>query len=260
MNLSKLLITVCVLGLLATGRAAAQDDPVRLQRKARPPEPPPAKTDKDKAKDATKEKDKTPDAKPTPKDDLKTEDPEELERQAQEIINKLTKEFRTVEDRLQKKDPGDNTQKVQKDILGDLDDLIEQTRKQEEQMQQQQQQGSSSMTRRQRMMMSQQQRRQRGQQAQRQGQRQQRGQQLTRQQQQPDMQQPNGNPQGERDRNDSGALKTADLYKDIWGHLPETLRQEMSQYTREQFMAKYNDLLKQYFATIAEKGRKQQDK
>ena len=53
--------------------------------------------------------------------------------------------------------------------------------------------------------------------------------------------------------------KIADLYKDIWGHLPETLRQEMNQYSREQFMAKYNDLLKQYYATIAEKGRKKSD-
>ena len=56
------------------------------------------------------------------------------------------------------------------------------------------------------------------------------------------------------------ALKTAEMYKDIWGHLPESMRQEMSQYTREQFMAKYNDLLKQYYATIAEKGRKQSDR
>ena len=51
------------------------------------------------------------------------------------------------------------------------------------------------------------------------------------------------------------AAKVADLYKDVWGHLPETLRQEMDQYSREEFMAKYGDLLKQYYATIAEKGR-----
>src|SRR5205085_10127762 len=56
-----------------------------------------------------------------------------------------------------------------------------------------------------------------------------------------------------------GMSKIADLYKDIWGHLPETLRQEMNQYSREQFMAKYNDLLKQYYSTIAEKGRQKKD-
>ena len=53
--------------------------------------------------------------------------------------------------------------------------------------------------------------------------------------------------------------KIADLYKDVWGHLPETLRQEMDQYSREQFMAKYADLLKQYYATIAEKGRQKSE-
>jgi hypothetical protein len=53
--------------------------------------------------------------------------------------------------------------------------------------------------------------------------------------------------------------KLADVYKDVWGHLPETLRQEMDQYSREQFMAKYNELLKQYYATIAEKGRRKSE-
>src|SRR5262249_14689287 len=57
-------------------------------------------------------------------------------------------------------------------------------------------------------------------------------------------------------RQADGMNKIADLYKDVWGHLPETLRQEMDQYAREKFMAKYNDLLKQYYATIAAKGHR----
>ena len=49
--------------------------------------------------------------------------------------------------------------------------------------------------------------------------------------------------------------RLADLYKDIWGHLPETMRAEMNAYaSREEFMTKYRDLLKQYYTTIAEKG------
>lgn len=63
------------------------------------------------------------------------------------------------------------------------------------------------------------------------------------------------NPRGGKTSSE-GMSKIADLYKDVWGHLPETLRQEMDQYSREQFMAKYGDLLKQYYATIAEKGRR----
>ena len=83
-------------------------------------------------------------AKADPKDELKTEDPDELEREVQETINRLSKNFRTVEDKLQKKDPGDGTQRVQKDIIKDLDELIDQTKKQEEQMQKEQSQEANN--------------------------------------------------------------------------------------------------------------------
>ncbi len=53
--------------------------------------------------------------------------------------------------------------------------------------------------------------------------------------------------------------RPADRYKDIWGHLPDTLRQEIDQYSRDRFMPKYADLLKQYYATIAEKGSRKGD-
>ncbi len=272
-------VCACLALVCAVAPAAAQDDPIRLQKKARPPEPPaakPADKDKDKAKTEAKPKPKS-DALPgktDPKDELKTEDPDELEREVQETINRLSKNFRTVEDKLQKKDPGDGTQKVQKDIIKDLDELIDQTQKQEEQMQkeqkeqnqqQQQQQGQkkSGQSKRQRMMQAQKNRQQRNRSAQRQ-QRPGQQNQLSRQQQQgqpQDQPQGDGNPMGEKDAaKREFSPKVADLYKDIWGHLPETLRQEMTQYTREQFMPKYNELLKQYYATIAEKGRKQGDR
>ena len=48
------------------------------------------------------------------------------------------------------------------------------------------------------------------------------------------------------------AEKLADLYKDVWGHLPDRMRQEMDMYYREQFMPRYGDLLRQYYAAIAE--------
>ena len=35
------------------------------------------------------------------------------------------------------------------------------------------------------------------------------------------------------------------LTKQVWGHLPERLPQQMSQYYKEQFMPKYSDLLRQ---------------
>jgi hypothetical protein len=52
----------------------------------------------------------------------------------------------------------------------------------------------------------------------------------------------------------------ADLYKDVWGHLPESLRAEMNAYSNPQpFMPRYDDLVKKYYRTIAEQGRKKGD-
>ncbi len=271
-------IVSCLALCCTSSVSRAQDDtkPLRLERKAKPAEPPPKAGEKEKDKEKAKTDDKLkpnvekPPAKTDPNDELKTEDPDALEREVQETINRLSKNFRKVEDKLQKKDPGDDTQQVQKDIIKDLDELIDQTRRQEEQMQdqqnqqqQQQQQGQrSQQSKRQRMMQAQRNRQQRNRSARRQQQGQ-RQNQLSRQQQQQQQDQPQGGdgsnpPDGGAAKRDFAA-KTADLYKDIWGHLPETLRQEMTQYTREQFMPKYNELLKQYYATIAEKGRKQGD-
>ncbi len=43
--------------------------------------------------------------------------------------------------------------------------------------------------------------------------------------------------------------------KQVWGHLPERLRQEVNQYYKEQFMPKYGDLLRQYYADLAEREK-----
>ena len=52
----------------------------------------------------------------------------------------------------------------------------------------------------------------------------------------------------------------ADLYKEVWGHLPESLRAEMNAYSNPQpFMPRYDDLIKKYYRTIAEQGRKKGD-
>jgi len=43
--------------------------------------------------------------------------------------------------------------------------------------------------------------------------------------------------------------------KQVWGHLPDRLRQEMNQYYKEQFMPKYNDMLRQYYGRLAERDK-----
>jgi len=50
--------------------------------------------------------------------------------------------------------------------------------------------------------------------------------------------------------------KLADLYKDVWGQLPDRMRQEMDLYYREQFMPRYSELLRQYYAALAEQRKK----
>jgi hypothetical protein len=50
------------------------------------------------------------------------------------------------------------------------------------------------------------------------------------------------------------------MFKDIWGHLPETMRLEMDAYARQQFMPKYSDLLREYYKTIAERRRPENER
>jgi len=45
------------------------------------------------------------------------------------------------------------------------------------------------------------------------------------------------------------------IMKQVWGHLPEKQRQEMNQFYREQFMPKYGELLRQYYAGLAEREK-----
>lgn len=54
--------------------------------------------------------------------------------------------------------------------------------------------------------------------------------------------------------------REGEVFKDPWGHLPETLRQQMHAYaSREKYMDKHHDLIKQYYKTIAAQGRKKEN-
>jgi hypothetical protein len=214
----------------------------KKQREPRPEPAPPKKVEK-KAEPARKpsgEKDE-----PVPE-----EGPEE---KAEEILGRLTKNLRMAEDRLDHKDTSDATQQLQRDILSDLDALISQSGRRQPQPQEQQQQDSQQGSRPQRSGSKRQQGQPRAG-----GQRSQRSQTTARKSAPTPGQAAQRQAGAPRpaDRRAEELNKIADLYKDVWGHLPETMRQEMDQYAREQFMAKYQDLLKQYYSTIAEKGRK----
>ena len=73
----------------------------------------------------------------------------------------------------------------------------------------------------------------------------------------------NGQGGGDGIKNDTDTKKpptVADLYKDPWGYLPAKKRQEMDAYGRQHFMRKYEQLLGEYYRTIAEQDkRREQD-
>lgn len=65
-----------------------------------------------------------------------------------------------------------------------------------------------------------------------------------------------GNPGGGNSPpNEAKSKKPADLSTDIWGHLPQHKRLEMDAYMQERYLQRYGPILHQYFRTIAEKSR-----
>jgi hypothetical protein len=190
--------------------------------------------------------------------------------QTKELLARVAKNMGSSEDRLKNQDPGDKTRQIQADIVKDLDELIKKAQQQE----QQQSSSSGSSSSSQGGSRSQASRSQSSKQARDKGS----------QPKENDAAQKKDAGQGKKDQaasvgkkqdqpnqgkeasasnnggggNSSGHKKStvADLFRDVWGHLPETKRQEMDAYARERFMPKYDELLRQYYRTISEQGRK----
>ena len=63
-------------------------------------------------------------------------------------------------------------------------------------------------------------------------------------------------PLGQPPKKNARPEQFAEMYKDVWGKLPDRLRQEMDLYYREQFMPRYGELLRQYYSSIAEQKKR----
>ena len=48
----------------------------------------------------------------------------------------------------------------------------------------------------------------------------------------------------------------ADEKLDVWGHLPPSRRKEMDAFSRERFVPRYEEVLRQYYRSIAENSRR----
>jgi hypothetical protein len=239
------MIRLLGIGILVLCTAApglyGDDDPGQAQ-----PEPPVRFKKKIKEKDEPKRDEKEPKNKLKDKAGKDGGEPTaaEPEKDPKEIVTRIAKNMKESENRLGKNDHADGTRQIQRDIIKDIDSLINQKRRQQRQQQDQQNSQSSSS-------------RQQGSQAKQGNQRRQQQAAGRPSGQNPRPQQASANnPGGGGNQKKEGMGRDADLFKDIWGHLPETLRKDMDAYSRVEFMMKYSDLLKQYYTTIAEKGRR----
>src|SRR5438105_2856718 len=141
MNLRRLGLG-CVLGIgLLVGGLVAGDDqvpeqpepPLRLKKKVRPqPESPTNPRPESTPKEEPKPKKTEPPKPEEPKEDTELK-PQDVQEKISAITTRISKNLSQAEDRLQKHDPGEATQQTQRDILRDLDVLIEQTRRQQQQ-------------------------------------------------------------------------------------------------------------------------------
>lgn len=257
------------------------DAPLRLKKKKKAdmgepkPEPKlPLETKPDDKKPDDKKNEKKADDLPGPiTKDGEPVDPEEDEK---EILERVARNAKTVEDRLVNKEINEGTRQLQDDIVKDLDSLIKnaenpQGGQGEEDMQEgndnqnngQDKQGKGNT----KGSMKKSSGGKKGQQAR--GSRQQKG---TAQAKAGQGDNPNGQskqPMGQgqagqnpgaggssKDNRAADPHRDADLFKDTWGHLPETLRAQMDAYSnREKYMDKHQELIKQYYKTIAAQGK-----
>lgn len=254
--------------VLADEEKPASDKPVPgLKRKVRPPEPP-----------APDKPPPTKDPKPgekEPTDPPAKSEPEKI--QEKEVFDRLARNLRNAQDKLNARDAGGGTQQFQRDVLKDLDALIQRAQQDSPQNQHDKgQQGQQANQDPQQGSQKQQGQKQQGQKQQgkqntmaggggargsKQGkapQTQSRPGSKVAGKQSPSKPKPSATTSGQGGKptagRDENMNKIADLYKEIWGHLPETLRMEMDSYSREAYLGKYHDLLKQYYSSIAEKS------
>jgi hypothetical protein len=284
-RIASLLITAVLLAVIGAAVYAAppadsgDDPPLLLKKKGAPqiddaPKPDADKKDKDKAKKA--------DDAPKPNAD-KGAAPEQLQQDAEEVLKRVAKNMHTIEDRLAKKELGDATRQAQDDALKDLDSLIDLTENPPQSKDDQNDSSSSSDSSskpdpskssaskpdssRSSSPSSGKGKSQGKGKGKGRGSRTNRGNNSGTQpsaDKQPAGKQP-GDPSNNMSADANKETKTtkdhnADLYKDVWGHLPETLRAEMNAYSNTKgFMPEYEALISKYYRTIAEQGRRKGD-
>lgn len=244
----------------------SDDAPLRLKKKNKPPLPVPGKDDLDK-KPVSEDQPPVDEAKDEsrPARDGGPDDRAVQGEDFQNVLERIGKNMRLAEDRLDNKELGDGLHSIQDDIMKDLDSLI---KRQQEQQQQQSGMAASGASVPKRGDSSQA------------GTRQEQRQRIARgmrnqprpKGQGPDQVARNDKPAGSSSGSGSQTNSTGsrpegnkgstvnpltEIFKDIWGHLPASKRAEMDSYARESFMPKYDALIKKYYSTLSEMKRRE---
>jgi hypothetical protein len=144
-------------------------------------------------------------------------------------LERIDQHMRDVQVRLAKSDPGDETQTLQKEIVDDLEALIEQIKK-----------SGASNSKQQGKQKRQTSSRQPGQQS-----------------------KPNNETSEPQDGatarpgnvSDEQKAANARIVRAVWGHLPEKMREEMQQASQDTGLPKYRSLIELYFRAIAEQNQ-----
>lgn len=143
-------------------------------------------------------------------------------------LTQIGNRMRKVEGLIQQRDTSRNTQEMQRQIATDLDSLIEQMQKQQKKSSG----GKSGKS---------------GQQSDASG---------------AGNTKPTERPSESTQRVDKGTAKSDNaaelqkMIKEVWGHLPPRLREQMQNVTDEQFLPQYEKLIEEYYRRLAEQGER----
>lgn len=166
-------------------------------------------------------------------------------------LERAIQSMRNVSERIgEKQDTGQETREIQAQIVRDLAKLIKQA-------QQQQQNSANAQQQLQRRKQNQLQREEKPSQD-------------RNQPQQQTQNPPQGGDSGQRNKDASQSTERTDeaekmnaelqqrefLVKDVWGHLPPAIREQMLTIYRDKTLPKYEDLVREYFRALAESSRK----
>lgn len=260
-RLFAMLVFIGALGMIAAQEsgAPAPEEPVRLKKKKQSviePVQPPSPTGKEDPQGKEK---KTPQGKDVP--------PQEEE---SEILERIGKNLKDVEDRLGNLEVGDATTQKQRDILEDLDKLLRNQQKDKDSKSKSREKKSQDQKKKSDQSKQEKDRNQANNQKQEKS-----GPGNQKDDGKQDKDNPGkmakGNPNGKGDdlkkglpNGKEGGGDTlydlgpgGEMFKDIWGHLPETLRAELSAYgAPRQFMDRYDSMIRKYYVGVAQKGSK----